>query len=58
VKQLQIYLDTSVISFVFADDAPDLRRVTIDFFQNYVRTDAYRAYVSETNPMKVLYERD
>jgi hypothetical protein len=48
VKQLQIYLDTSVISFVFADDAPELRKVTLDFFQNYVGTDAYRVYVSDT----------
>lgn len=32
LKKLRIYLDTSVISFLFAGDAPDFRRVTEDFF--------------------------
>ena len=35
-KKLKIYLDTSVINFLFADDAPDLQKVTIDFFENYL----------------------
>jgi hypothetical protein len=33
-KKLKIYLDTSVINFLFADDAPDLKKVTINFFEN------------------------
>jgi len=35
-KKLKIYLDTSVINFLFADDAPDLKKVTIDFFENHM----------------------
>ena len=31
----RIYLDTSVINFLFADDAPDFRRVTVEFFERY-----------------------
>jgi len=32
MKKLRIYLDTSVVNFLFAEDAPDFRRVTEDFF--------------------------
>ena len=35
MKKLKIYLDTSVINFLFADDAPDFRKVTQDFFAIY-----------------------
>lgn len=31
----KIYLDSSVISFLYADDAPDFQTVTQDFFMNY-----------------------
>lgn len=43
-KKLKIYLDTSVINFLFADDAPEKRDVTIDFFENYL--DDYDVYIS------------
>jgi hypothetical protein len=29
-KKLKIYLDTSVINFLYADDAPDLKKITIE----------------------------
>jgi predicted nucleic acid-binding protein len=35
MKRLRIYLDTSVINFLFVDDAPDLRQITIDFFAQH-----------------------
>jgi hypothetical protein len=47
MKLLKIYLDTSVINFLFAEDAPDFKRVTIDFFEHYVRRKIYQVYVSE-----------
>ncbi len=34
MRQLRVYLDTSVINFLFAEDAPDFRAVTVDFFKN------------------------
>ena len=37
MKKLRIYLDTSVISFMFADDAPEKRDVTREFFERVVR---------------------
>jgi hypothetical protein len=45
VKKLRIYLDTSVINFLFADDAPDFRRVTEDFFDRHAAQ--YELYGSD-----------
>lgn len=46
MKLLDIYLDTSVINFLFADDAPEKRAITIDFFENWVKTRKYDVYIS------------
>ncbi len=47
MKKLKIYLDTSVISFLFADDVPEFRKITEDFFENYVKIDKYLVYISD-----------
>jgi predicted nucleic acid-binding protein len=44
-KKLKIYLDTSIINFLFADDAPEKKEVTIDFFENYLND--YDVFISE-----------
>lgn len=42
MKRLRIYLDTSVINFLYADDVPDFRRVTEEFFAEYAtKNDLY-----------------
>jgi predicted nucleic acid-binding protein len=46
MRKLRIYLDTSVINFVFADDAPEKRDATRDFFARYVATQHYDVAVS------------
>lgn len=46
MKLLKVYLDTSVINFLFADDAPDYMKITIDFFENYIKKGLYEVYVS------------
>jgi predicted nucleic acid-binding protein len=33
-RKLRIYLDTSVINFLYAEDAPDFQAVTVDFFRS------------------------
>ncbi len=43
-KKLKIYLDTSVINFIFADDAPEKKEITIDFFDNYLND--YEVFIS------------
>lgn len=47
MKPLRVYLDTSVINFLFADDAPEFRKITQVFFEDYVRPGKYLAYVSD-----------
>lgn len=44
--KLKIYLDTSVINFLYADDAPQYQNDTIDFFENYARFGVYETYIS------------
>jgi len=46
MKKISIYLDTSVINFLFADDAPEKKEITIDFFQNYIKKNIYAVYIS------------
>ena len=44
MKKLKIYLDTPIISFVFADDAPEKQSITNEFFEKYLS--AYDVSVS------------
>ncbi len=46
MKKLEIYLDTSIINFLFADDAPEKRDITHEFFTRYVNTHVYDVYIS------------
>jgi len=47
VKKLKIYLDTSVINFLFADDAPEKKQATVEFFDQYVKLEIYEVYISD-----------
>ena len=44
---IKIYLDTSVINFLFADDAPELKNITIELFDNYIQTNKYSTFISD-----------
>ncbi len=46
MRKFKIYLDTSVINFLFADDAPEKKEVTVDFFDGVVSQNIYDIYVS------------
>ncbi|MBI3193940.1 MAG: hypothetical protein HYZ34_05640 [Ignavibacteriae bacterium] len=63
MKPYRVYLDTSIINFVYADDAPEKKEATIDFFENYVRRGFYATYVSyvvftEINNTKNINKRN
>ena len=45
-KKLKIYLDTSVINFLFADDAPEKKEITEEFFVNYISKEIFEIYIS------------
>jgi hypothetical protein len=47
MKKLKVYLDTSVINFLFADDAPEFKKATENFFINYVKDRIYEINISE-----------
>lgn len=47
VKKLRIYLDTSVINFLFADDAPEKRDITREFFQSFVEPRVHEVWISD-----------
>ena len=46
-RKLKIYLDTSVISFLYADDAPDKRDATVEFFDDFIANHKYEVYISD-----------
>src|ERR1017187_7988666 len=52
MKKLRIYLDTSIVNFLFADDAPDFRRVTEDFFA--VHAQKYELFASKVVILEIL----
>jgi hypothetical protein len=52
------YLDTSVINFLFADDAPEKQEITIDFFDHYVLPQVYEVYVSAVVIDEISRTRD
>jgi hypothetical protein len=58
MRKTKIYLDTSIISFLHADDAPEFRSVTEDFFENYVRNAVYDVYISRVVVMELEQTSD
>lgn len=46
MRKLKLYLDTSVWNFFFADDAPEKRDVTKEFF-DLVKQGQYEVFISE-----------
>jgi predicted nucleic acid-binding protein len=51
MKKLRIYLDTSVINFLFADDSPDFQKATAEFFEKYASD--YELFISEIVPLEI-----
>jgi predicted nucleic acid-binding protein len=46
MRRLKVYLDTSVIGFLFAEDSPDFGKATVEFFERYsLRFDLYASDV-------------
>ncbi|MEW6187094.1 MAG: hypothetical protein AB1585_15280 [Thermodesulfobacteriota bacterium] len=46
MKRLQLYLETSVWNFYFADDAPEKKQITIAFFEK-VKQGEYDIFISD-----------
>ncbi|MBI4654875.1 MAG: PIN domain-containing protein [Nitrospirae bacterium] len=46
MKKLQLYLETSVWNYYFADDAPEKREITLRFFDK-IREGEYEIFISD-----------
>lgn len=46
MKRLQLYVETSVWNFYFADDAPEKKEITISFFEK-VKQGEYEIFISD-----------
>ena len=46
MKKINYYLDTSVLNFIFADDSPEKKQITLDFFKD-VRSEGLEIYISD-----------
>ncbi|GHU33177.1 hypothetical protein FACS1894172_11200 [Spirochaetia bacterium] len=46
MKKLKVYLDTSIINFLYVDDSPDYRKATEIFFENIVAENKVETYIS------------
>jgi predicted nucleic acid-binding protein len=47
MRKHKIYLDTSVINFLFADDAPEKMDITKEYFENFIKLNVYNHFISE-----------
>ncbi|MFV1976376.1 MAG: hypothetical protein ACC651_11560 [Candidatus Scalindua sp.] len=47
MKKIKIYLDTSVINFFYADDVPEFKKVTEEFFAYVKNGQRYDVYISD-----------
>ncbi|AFM14015.1 type II toxin-antitoxin system VapC family toxin [Turneriella parva] len=65
MKPVKLYLETSVWNFYYADDAPEKRDITRQFFENYARnqyelfiSDEVLREISQANPNTQLLLRE
>jgi len=56
MKKLEIYLETSIFNFVFADDAPDKRDDTLILFEE-IRAGKHNVFTSTTVTEELLREQ-
>ncbi len=45
--KLSVYLDTSALNFLFAEDAPEKKEITLDFFENFLKPGVYSPFISD-----------
>lgn len=54
MKKLQLYIETSVWNFYFADDSPEKKEYTIQFFDNVVSKGLCEVYISDAVTREIL----
>ena len=56
MRKLKIYLDTSIINFLYAEDAPVYMKITEEFFNDYLLD--YEVYISEVVFIEINRTKD
>ena len=56
MRKLKIYLDTSIINFLFAEDSPDFRNLTEAFFRTHAPR--YDLYISDVVRLEISKDPD
>ena len=46
MKKLKVYLDTSIINFLYVEDSPEYRKATEVFFENVIAKNKIETYIS------------
>ncbi|MBI5747953.1 MAG: PIN domain nuclease [Nitrospinae bacterium] len=47
MRKLKLYLDTSVLNFLFAEDVPELKKITEEFFEIVKIGKRFEVYISD-----------
>lgn len=47
MRKLKLYLDTSVLNFLFADDVPEFKKITEEFFEIVKIGTRFEVYISD-----------
>ncbi|MEK7846508.1 MAG: hypothetical protein AAB257_06050, partial [Nitrospinota bacterium] len=47
MRKLKLYLDTSVLNFLFADDVPEFKKITEEFFEIVKIGKRFEVYISD-----------
>jgi hypothetical protein len=46
MHKLKVYLDTSIVNFLYVEDSPEYRKATEVFFENVVIKEKVEPYIS------------
>lgn len=46
MRKFRIYLDTSILNFLFAEDAPEKKEITSQFFESSIKVGFYQTFIS------------
>lgn len=53
-KKIKIYLDTSVINFLFSEQSLEKREITLELFENFIKTGIYETFISDVVIAEIL----
>lgn len=58
MRKLKLYLDTSVLNFLFADDVPEFKKITEEFFEIVKIGKRFEVYISDVVINEIIKTND